>query len=81
MPASVPVALAAHLGFVAAAVDVLSGEVIIEVAVAHVGGIVGGLLPCLASDGSEGEAVEVGFVCHETSMAGLEALWGKWWTP
>jgi len=53
MPASVPVALAAHLGFVAAAVDVLSGEVIIEVAVAHVVGIVGGLLSSAGSEGSE----------------------------
>ncbi|AOV61770.1 hypothetical protein BOW91_gp177 [Synechococcus phage S-WAM2] len=21
------------------------------------------------------------FVVHAVSMAGLEALWGKWWTP
>jgi len=63
------------------AIIVLSGEIIIEVAVAHVVGIVGGLLSSAGSEGSEGEAVEVGFVVHALSMAGLEALWGKWWTP
>lgn len=77
---SVPVTLAAHLGFVAATIIVLSGEIVVEVAAFHVVGIVGGLLTCSASEGSEGEAVEVGLFVHALSMAGLGVLWGKWWT-
>ena len=72
--------MATHLGFVAAAVVILSGEVIVKVAAVHVGSVVGGLLTCSPSEGSEGEAIEVGLFVHALSMAADGVLWGEWWT-
>ena len=43
---------------------------IVKVAAFHVDGIVGGCLPSASSEGSEGEAVEVGFVCHAVILQG-----------
>ena len=66
---------------VAAAVVILSGEEVVEIAAFHVVGIVGGLLPCPLGESGKGEAIEIGLFVHALSMAGLEALWGEWWTP
>ena len=71
LPASAAT-VAAGVTLIAAAVVILSGEVIVEVAVAHVGGIVGGLLTSTLSESGEGEAVEVGLcVVHVLSIGDL----------
>ena len=57
---SATVPILASVALVAAAVVVFGGEVIVEITVAHVGGIVGGLLTSATSEGGEGEAIEVG---------------------
>ena len=71
------VTVAAGVSLVTAAVVVFCGEVIIEVSVAHVGVVVS-RASAATSEGSEGEAVKVGFVCHETSMAADGGKWVRW---
>ena len=61
---SATVPIVAGVPLVTTAVVVFRREIIIEVPTVHVGGIIGGCLSA-TTDGSEGEAVEVGlFVCH-----------------
>ena len=69
---SIPVAGTTSLGLIAAAVVVISSEIIVKVTIAHVRRIVGGLLA--TREGSEGVAVKVGFVCHESIIRGQQ--WG-----
>ena len=59
---SATVPIAAGVPLVTAAVVILCREIVIEVTVAHVVGIVGELLSSATSEGGEGEAIEVGFV-------------------
>ena len=62
------VAIVASVPLIASAVVVFGGEVIIEVTVAHVVPIVGGLLA--TREGSEGVTVVVGLFVHESIIRG-----------
>ena len=76
---SATVPIIAGVPLVTAAVVVFRREVIVKVAAFHVGGIVGGCFSA-TTDGSEGEAVEVGlFVCHVAIVGPLRRRWHRLW--